>query len=50
MILWQGPFAGALEQAERKRCFFRECFQVSVLDGEEDQSIRDEIGRLVPLS
>ena len=23
------------------------CLQVSVLDGEEDQSIRDEIGRLV---
>lgn len=30
----EGPFAGALQQ-------------VSVLDGEEDQSIRDEIGRLV---
>eukprot|EP00434_Breviolum_minutum_P028152 symbB.v1.2.024907.t1/scaffold2390.1/size80330/6 len=29
----EGPFAGALEQ-------------VSVLDGEEDQAIRDEIGRL----
>ncbi|CAJ1403608.1 unnamed protein product [Effrenium voratum] len=30
----EGPFTGALEQ-------------VSVLDGEEDQAIRDEIGRLV---
>jgi len=30
----EGPFAGALQQ-------------VSVLDGEEDQAIRDEIGRLV---
>eukprot|EP00439_Symbiodinium_sp_Y106_P012981 s3795_g1.t3 len=46
----EGPFAGALQEAMgQNRRFLRESdsAEVSLLDGEEDQAMRDEIGRLV---